>query len=165
MGMTKKLWSINALATEFGMDRRTVAKRIEDIPYDGKDRGSPQWHIASVMWALAPDPPRGRASSDSKFDAMSETIACRITNWREIFTPSQSEAGRVSLAEFAELAGEDEKVVLTWLRAGMPYIVRGDFETGAGFVLHFAHSAEWIAFAKRWLWVSERKDLIRALGV
>ncbi len=54
-------------------------------------------------------------------------------------------AGRVSLADFAELAGEDETVVLTWLRAGVPYLVRGDFETGEGFVLHFAHSAEWMA--------------------
>lgn len=32
MAMQAELWSINALATEFHMDRRTMAKRLEGLP-------------------------------------------------------------------------------------------------------------------------------------
>jgi len=53
MGMTKKQWSVSALAVEFALDRRTVAKRIEGIPPSGQERGSPVWRLADVAAALA----------------------------------------------------------------------------------------------------------------
>jgi hypothetical protein len=34
MAMTKQLWSINALSVELGIDRRTLAKRLADLPPD-----------------------------------------------------------------------------------------------------------------------------------
>jgi len=163
MGMTKKLWSINALATEFGMDRRTVAKRIEDIPYDGKDRGKPQWYIASVMWALAPDPPRGKSASKSNI--MADVIADRLNHWREISTPQAAEAGRMSLDEFAPNAALSKEAALACIRAGMPYRVPGDFETGEGFEVQFHQAAEWTIFVKSWLSRTGRNDLIRQLGI
>lgn len=72
MAMTKKLWSINALATEFGLDRRTVALRIKDIPPAGTSRGHNAWALVDVAGVLAPaggrstpyerpDPPPGMA--------------------------------------------------------------------------------------------------------
>ncbi|RUW42989.1 MAG: hypothetical protein E5W15_24310 [Mesorhizobium sp.] len=53
MSMTKKPWSINALATEFGLDRRTVALRVGQIRPAGKQKGSPVWHLADVAPVLA----------------------------------------------------------------------------------------------------------------
>jgi hypothetical protein len=35
MAMTKRLWSINALAAELNRDRRTIAKALADIAPDG----------------------------------------------------------------------------------------------------------------------------------
>jgi hypothetical protein len=163
MGMTKKLWSINALATEFGMDRRTVAKRIEDIPFDGRDRGSPQWYIASVMWALAPDPPRGK--STYKGDIMADVIGDRLKGWRDICTPDAAEAGRMTLDEFAPNAGLTQEAALACIRAGMPYRVPGDFITGEGFVVQFHQAAEWTIFVKAWLTRAGRTGLLRALGI
>jgi hypothetical protein len=32
MSMTKRAWSLSALATEFGLDRATVARRLKDVP-------------------------------------------------------------------------------------------------------------------------------------
>ncbi len=41
MAMTQRLWSINALATELGMDRRTVAKKLAAVRPSGLLNGSP----------------------------------------------------------------------------------------------------------------------------
>lgn len=50
--MTPKLWSINALATEFDLDRRTVAKRIKGITPAGELAGKPAWRLADVVGPL-----------------------------------------------------------------------------------------------------------------
>jgi len=52
MTMTAKLWSMNALATEFDIDRRTVARRIKGIAPAGELSGSPAWRLADVAGAL-----------------------------------------------------------------------------------------------------------------
>jgi hypothetical protein len=52
MTMTAKLWSINALATEFDLDRRTVARRIKGIAPAGDMAGKPAWRLADVAGAL-----------------------------------------------------------------------------------------------------------------
>lgn len=52
MTMTAKLWSINALATEFDLDRRTVARRIKGIAPAGELAGKPAWRLADVAGAL-----------------------------------------------------------------------------------------------------------------
>lgn len=62
MAMQPTLWSINALATEFGLDRRTVAKRLADVPPAGERAGHPVWRLADALPALTgqdvpPDPP------------------------------------------------------------------------------------------------------------
>jgi hypothetical protein len=53
MGMQRQLWSLNALSNELGMDRRTLAKRLQSLPpletkeYD--KRTEKLWHMADVV--------------------------------------------------------------------------------------------------------------------
>ena len=47
-----RLWSINALAEEFGIDRRTVKKRLEGIPSSGEVNGHPAWRLRDVAIAV-----------------------------------------------------------------------------------------------------------------
>ncbi|QEY62530.1 DUF1441 family protein [Metapseudomonas lalkuanensis] len=47
-----RLWSINALAEEFGIDRRTVKKRLEGIPPAGETNGHPAWRLRDVAIAV-----------------------------------------------------------------------------------------------------------------
>ena len=49
----RKLWSLEALASEFNIDRRTVKKRIAHIKSDGlSPQGHPRWHVANVCLAI-----------------------------------------------------------------------------------------------------------------
>lgn len=50
--MTSDLWSINRLAIEFRLDRRTVAKRIDGIAPAGTEKGSDVWKLVDVAPAL-----------------------------------------------------------------------------------------------------------------
>ena len=51
--MTKTLWSINGLATELGVDRRTVAKSLADVPPDGTTAGSHKgWFLPTALRVL-----------------------------------------------------------------------------------------------------------------
>jgi hypothetical protein len=53
MAMSRTSWSVNGLAKEFGLDRRTVAKRLEGvIPVDLGPDGSPRWALADAAPAL-----------------------------------------------------------------------------------------------------------------
>lgn len=47
-----RLWSINALAEEFGIDRRTVKKRLDGIPAAGEVNGHPAWRLRDVAIAV-----------------------------------------------------------------------------------------------------------------
>ena len=51
--MTKSTWSVNALADELGIDRRTVKKRLRDVPPAGKRGGHPVCYLADAMQAIA----------------------------------------------------------------------------------------------------------------
>jgi hypothetical protein len=55
MAMTSQEWTISALAVEFGMDRRTVARRIGAIAPAGEKAGAPVWRLAEVARALIGD--------------------------------------------------------------------------------------------------------------
>ena len=71
MPMQPGLWSVNGLATELEIDRRTVARRLRDVPPAGKRGGHPVWRMADALPALtrgdrpkaddAPPPPPGFA--------------------------------------------------------------------------------------------------------
>jgi len=73
MAMTPKSWSINALATEFRLDRRTVASRIADIPPAGKLRGADAWRLADVAAAILGM--EGAPAADSELSAARARLA------------------------------------------------------------------------------------------
>ena len=67
MGMQPTLWSVNALATELEIDRRTVAKRLRDVPPAGEKAGHPVWLLADALPALmAPGKGRRRAADTAE---------------------------------------------------------------------------------------------------
>jgi len=53
--MTKKLWSINALSVELGMDRRTIASRLRNTPARGKHKGHDVWYLSDALAVCAPN--------------------------------------------------------------------------------------------------------------
>lgn len=57
--MTKRLWSINALAVELDVDRRTVANALKKVPPDGEQVGHPAWFIITAIRAMWPAPDAG----------------------------------------------------------------------------------------------------------
>jgi phage terminase Nu1 subunit (DNA packaging protein) len=48
MSYQAQLWSVNGLSVEFKIDRRTVAKRIEEVPPAKKDARGSYWRLADV---------------------------------------------------------------------------------------------------------------------
>ena len=53
MAMTPQVWSVNALATELGLDRRTVGKRLAlTTPHSMAADGSPRWRLNDAVQAL-----------------------------------------------------------------------------------------------------------------
>jgi hypothetical protein len=79
MAMSRTSWSINALATELGLDRRTVANRLERvIPVDLAADGSPRWALADAAPALLN--PGGRKSLPSRPPPPGAEILLKIPN-------------------------------------------------------------------------------------
>jgi hypothetical protein len=131
MAMTRQLWSLNALANELGRDRRTVARALDKIPADGMIAKHKAWYLGTALAALqAYNCPRGPAVSGALSAA--EHFLSRLESWRELYA---SEGLTMSLEETAECLDRPASVLLTWLRAGMPYVQAGDWETGGDFQL------------------------------
>ena len=49
---TNGLWSVNALAFEFGVDRRTATQILRTVRPAGKLKGHPAWHLREAAVAL-----------------------------------------------------------------------------------------------------------------
>lgn len=153
MAMAKTLWSISALSVEFGMDRRTVARKIEHIKSASKNGEPKQWFLADVVGALTNQPP---AEQQHRGD-FSDLIIDRLEATHE--RPQRE----MTLPEFALLIGEDEQTILARLRAGMPFRTEGDWSTGEGFLITPAHAIDWgLLVAGE---ISDRADLARELGL
>lgn len=61
MAMTSQMWSISALSVEFGLDRRTVAKRLENVhPAEGSGR-SARYRMSEAAGAIFGSAGGGRA--------------------------------------------------------------------------------------------------------
>jgi len=79
MAMSRTNWSINALATEFQLDRRTVGKRLEGVvPVDLGPDGSPRWSMADAAPALLN--PRGPRSAPTRPPPEGAEILTKISN-------------------------------------------------------------------------------------
>ncbi|MCJ2035762.1 hypothetical protein [Methylobacterium sp. J-068] len=66
--MTKRLWSINALATELDADRRTIANALKRTPADGEISGHGAWFLTTALGALRP----GAGSEEGFLDPVQE---------------------------------------------------------------------------------------------
>jgi hypothetical protein len=135
MAMRRRLWSISGLSVELNKDRRTLAKILNSVMPDGKERGHDAWHLETVLIALeaSQEPP-------SSTPAVLEHFLMRLKDWREIYNRPEH---RMSIDEMAAVLGTDRDQILTWLRAGCPCVTRGDYETGDGFELNSAQVIDW----------------------
>lgn len=134
MAMTRQLYSISALATELNRDRRTVAKALDTVIADGTVAGGHRaWFLKTALQALKEVPKEPGQGPLFAYLA-------RLEDWREIHT---GELEAWSIEDLASVLGKPVSAVLTWLRAGCPYLEAGDFETGAGFMLHPAWVIDW----------------------
>src|SRR4051794_22604058 len=52
MSMTPKLWTVNGLSTELGLDRRSLASRLATTPGDSQVQGRPAWLLKTALAAL-----------------------------------------------------------------------------------------------------------------
>jgi hypothetical protein len=55
-----KVFSTNALAELFELDRQTVVRALRGVPADGKERGQPRWRMKTAVTAIE----RHRANND-----------------------------------------------------------------------------------------------------
>src|SRR3954451_9489916 len=53
MAMRPKLWTIIGLATELGVDRRTVAAKLAAVAPDGSVQGHQAWRMRTAVAAIA----------------------------------------------------------------------------------------------------------------
>jgi hypothetical protein len=68
----------------------------------------------------------------------------RLEGWYEIYVEREPRP----VLTFAETCADwkvDRDTLLTWLRAGLPYVQEGDFETGEGFTIRSTHVHDWLA--------------------
>lgn len=140
--MMKKLWSINALATEFDLDRREVAKRLTGVRSDGQIAGHLPWHLDSALAVMQPK----KRHQPTTADGLLEIVLARLEDWRKIYVenPKPGEAtGAVMIEDVARCSLVEPEDVLSWLWAGCPYLQEGDWDTGGGFVLRYTWAAEW----------------------
>ncbi len=121
MAMQRQLWTINGLATELGMDRRTLAKLLDGVAANGTLKGGrPGWHLNTALDLIA-DKNRGpRSAPASRKTARADAAILgnyidRLENWRDL----RSEPEVVlAIDELAEMLDVPRETVLVWLRAG-----------------------------------------------
>ena len=62
------LWSKNALASEFGIDRRTVDRLLKDVKPSGKRSGHPVWTLRDAVIQIGKYLEKGYDFSGDDFD-------------------------------------------------------------------------------------------------
>jgi hypothetical protein len=140
MSMRAKLHTISGLASELNRDRRTIANALNAVPPDGKVGKYDAWHIATTLRCLEPE--RGKGWDGDMLPIVRHLYE-RIPNWKELHRR------RVEPMSFEDLHSTynwEPEIVLTWVRAGMPYSKVGDWNTGKGFMFHPPHVFDWHLF-------------------
>jgi hypothetical protein len=141
--MTKQLWSLNALAVELNRDRRTIAAALRSTPPDGMIGTDKGWHLETALNALGEGRSSLPAPSAPRESPLSNWVH-RLNGWRSIYL----ERPPRPVLSFAETCADykvDPDTLLTWLRAGLPYVDEGDFETGESFTFRSAHVFDWLS--------------------
>lgn len=72
MGMTPEKWSVSALAVEFRMDRRTVARRLAEVPAAAVGAQGPVYWMADAAPALV-QPTAAAGGAGGKLNLTDET--------------------------------------------------------------------------------------------
>lgn len=81
MGMTRKLWSLNGLATELDYDRRTVAATLKKIRPDGRLNGNPAWFLDTALNVLKVKPKKVAERFDPKWPAAYKTNCDKVEDF------------------------------------------------------------------------------------
>ena len=144
--MTRRLWSLNALATELGRDRRTIAKALRDVPADGRLSGAKPWFLETTLKAL--ERMERPTAAPIRADPLLEHFVWRVRDWRELCA-TDCRGMPLSIGGAAHMTGFEAEQILTWLRAGMRFIEQGDWETGQGFVLNSGWLIDWAILLRR----------------
>ena len=136
------------LAELFDRDERTICRwKAEGMPAHSASAAREWW--AENKYG----DPKPRKSGDHPLDSVED----RFSEWREIYCGEpvdfMDDFGfdfqNATIEDLAPFFGDSPEHLLTCLRLGAPYVKRGDFETGAGFRLHFTHIIEWHALLLR----------------
>jgi hypothetical protein len=142
LSMVRKLWSLNALSTELGRDRRTVSKMLAMTPPDGRLNGHPAWLLTTALRALYAYEEPQPASAANSADVLLGSFIDRVVHWQEIHRGPPIEW---TIEATAEGLGLTIETLVIWLRSGMPYAKEGNWVTGAGFVLVPSWVIDWQA--------------------
>jgi hypothetical protein len=159
MAMTKQLWSISALATELGRDRRTVAKALSTVACDGKIGGQKAWFLNTALLALD----RLDRTPPEPEDQFTSMLLDRVD--RSLRLSSVYDGPTFSVEDVSEMFEVAPADVLNWLRAGMPYVQKGDWTTGEGFRFFVAWVMDWVVFVTAYASHRGRPDLLKKLGL
>jgi hypothetical protein len=147
MPMVKQAHSINSLAVELDRDRRTVAKALKGMRPDGMSAtGRPGWFLETALRALQRTQ-RATGSGKSNEGCDSGGIIELFAQRARKKNPESDPGYVLDVDEAAKLFQQDRAAILTWLRAGMPYLKAGDWKTGEGFELLAHWIFDWITLA------------------
>jgi hypothetical protein len=149
MAMTPTLYTISALSTELGRDRRTIAEALRHDRPDGKLGTYDAWYLTTALKALSNKQLRGvQATARSAFvEIMLHRLDMKVSQRSDL---------EFTLDEFAKIVGVERETVLIWIRVGMPYAFQGNWRTGEGFSIRMHHAIEWLGLAGAH--VDERND-------
>src|SRR3954451_13323683 len=64
MGMPPRFWTVTALSTELGLDRRSLAVRLAATLPDSEVQGRPAWRLRTVLAALGQPTPAAQSDLD-----------------------------------------------------------------------------------------------------
>jgi hypothetical protein len=145
--------SRRAFARFLGVNESAVRKAIAIGRIDVEPDGSIDFAKAHGQWHSRTDPARRRTPapqvrSSDRHEVRDDNVHCllddfldRLDHWREIHLEN-GPAEDISFEE-ATSGHVTPDMMLRRLRAGMPYVREGDWETGKGFVLRSAWEFDW----------------------
>lgn len=122
------------------------------MPYEQGENGRYEFNLAEV-WAWREEYVRDNTTKSKPAmpptngeDTLLDGYVDRINNWRKVCS---QDTPLFSIEDVAELIGLTVDDVLHYVRMGAPYRECGDFKTGKGFTLQFAHFIDWYLLLQR----------------
>ncbi len=123
---------------------------------------------ADREWAAHTDPARSHKASEAakRISARSdfgEGILWNLDHWRTELKECEPEHAKETVEGIANVHNVSISVVLDWLRAGLPYVKTGNWNTGEGFVLQFHWTWAWLQSTATTLQINGEQALLRGL--